>query len=66
MDHGGEALIGLAGAHRDAFELFEPAEEVLNEMPPFVATAASIARPAKTKRFHLRPLGVSQNESVHP
>jgi hypothetical protein len=29
-------LIGLAGAHRDTFELLEPAEEVLDEMPPFV------------------------------
>jgi len=30
------------------------------------AAAARIARLAKTKRLHLRPLGVSQNESVHP
>jgi hypothetical protein len=30
MDHGGEALIGLVSAHRDAFELLEPAEEVLD------------------------------------
>src|SRR5882757_9972058 len=36
MDHGSEALIGLAGSHCDAFELLEPAEEVLDEMPPFV------------------------------
>jgi hypothetical protein len=36
MDHGGEALICLVGAHGDAFELLEPAEEVLHEMPPFV------------------------------
>src|SRR5246500_5601546 len=36
MDHRGEALIGLVGAHGDAFELLEPAEEVLDEMPPFV------------------------------
>ena len=36
MDHGGEALIGLAGAHCDTFELLELAEEVLDEMPPFV------------------------------
>lgn len=27
--------------------------------------AAGIARLAQTKRLHLRPLGVSQNESVH-
>lgn len=36
MDHGSEALIGFVGAHGDAFELLEPAEEVLDEMPPFV------------------------------
>src|SRR4249919_160430 len=36
MDHGGEALIGFIGAQRDAFELLEPAEEVLDQMPPFV------------------------------
>src|SRR5580704_7895553 len=36
MDHGGEALIGLVGAHCDTFELLEPGEEVLDEMPPFV------------------------------
>src|SRR2546429_314595 len=151
MDHGGEALIGLAGAHCDTFELLELAEEVLDEMPPFVhllvegerlcatrmlgdhglgaarveigdddvaverligdqrvegqslderrhahcvealsrrqitpraagsgdpqdrlnkssvvlAAAAGVAPLAKTKRLHLRPLGVSQNESVH-
>jgi hypothetical protein len=36
LDHGGEALIGFAGAHGDAFELFEFAEEVFNEVSPFV------------------------------
>src|SRR6185312_4880806 len=28
--------------------------------------AAGISRLAQTKRLHLRPLGVRQNESVHP
>ena len=36
MDHGGEALVGFAGAHGDAFELFEFAEEIFDEMTPFV------------------------------
>src|SRR6201997_4485950 len=36
MDHRGEALIGLVGAHGDAFELLEPSEEVLDQVPPFV------------------------------
>jgi hypothetical protein len=36
VDHGCEALIGLVGAQGDAFELLQLAEEVLDEMPPFV------------------------------
>jgi hypothetical protein len=36
MDHCGEALIGLVGAQRDAFELLEFAEEVFDQMTPFV------------------------------
>src|SRR5271169_3475788 len=36
MDHGCEALIGFVGAHGDAFEVLEPGEEILDEMPPFV------------------------------
>src|SRR4029077_1178130 len=36
MDHGGETLIGLVGAHGDAFELLELSEEVLDHVPPFV------------------------------
>ena len=29
-------MIGLVGAHCDAFELLKPSEEVLDEMPPFI------------------------------
>jgi len=36
MDHGGEALIGLVGAHGDAFEFLEFAEEVLDQVSPLV------------------------------
>jgi hypothetical protein len=36
MDDGGEALIGLVGAHGDAFEFLEIAEEVLDQVAPFV------------------------------
>ena len=36
MDDGIEALVGFVGAHCDAFELFEFAEEVLDQMTPFV------------------------------
>src|SRR6476646_7525560 len=38
----------------------------LDKLSVVLAAAAGIARLAKTKRLHLRPLGVSQNESVHP
>jgi len=38
----------------------------LDKPSVILAAAAGIARLAKTKRLHLRPLGVSQNESVHP
>src|SRR5262249_12197634 len=36
MDEGREALVGFVGAHGDAFELFEFAEEVLDQMSPLV------------------------------
>jgi hypothetical protein len=38
----------------------------LNKSSVVLAAAAGIARLAQTKRLHFRPLGVSQNESVHP
>ena len=38
----------------------------LDKKSVVLAAAAGIARLAETKWFHLRPLGVSQNESVHP
>ena len=34
MDQGGEAVIGLVGAHGDAFELFELTEKVLDQVCP--------------------------------
>lgn len=39
-----EALVGFACAHGDAFELFEFAEEVLDEMPPLVHLQVDIDR----------------------
>src|SRR5690349_8105215 len=44
MDHGGEALIGLVAAHRDALELLELAEEVLDEVPPRVEVGIDVER----------------------
>src|SRR5688572_22783846 len=36
MDDGGEALIGFVRAHGNAFEFLELAEEILDQVPPFV------------------------------
>ena len=36
MDHGPEALIGFVGAHGDTLEFLEFAEEVFDQMTPFV------------------------------
>ena len=36
MDDGRKALVGFVGAHGDAFELFEFAEEVFDQMTPLV------------------------------
>src|SRR5512136_776221 len=36
MDHGREALMRFFGAQCDALELFGLAEEVLDQMPPFI------------------------------
>src|SRR3981189_662366 len=40
-------------------------QHCFDKQPVVIAAPAGIARLAKTKRLHLRPLGVSQNESVH-
>jgi hypothetical protein len=38
----------------------------LHEQSVILAAPAGIARLAKTQRLHFRPLGVRQNESIHP
>ena len=38
----------------------------LDKKPVVLAAAPGFARLAETVRLHLRPLGVSQNESIHP
>jgi hypothetical protein len=40
MDDGFKALVGFVGAHGDSLELFEFAEEVLDEVPPWPKTSA--------------------------
>jgi hypothetical protein len=36
VDHGGKALVGLVSVRGNAFELLDLAEQVFEEMPPFV------------------------------
>ena len=38
----------------------------LHKQPVVAAAAARVPRLAETVRLHLRPLGIGQNESVHP
>lgn len=52
MDHCREALIGFACAHGDAFEFFEFAEEVFDQVTPLVHLQIDVDR-ADTLR-HLR------------
>ena len=36
MDHSSEAFVGLVAAHGDTLEFLQTAEEVLDQVPPFV------------------------------
>ncbi len=40
MDHGCEALIGFLGAQRDGLELLELAEEILDQVTPFIISSS--------------------------
>src|ERR1700682_6348187 len=62
MDHGGDALIGLVGAHSDAFELLELAEEVFDEMPPFVHLLVDGERLCATRMLGDDDLGAARVE----
>jgi hypothetical protein len=44
MDHGLEALVGFVGAQGDAFEFLEFAEEVFDQMTPFVHLGVDLER----------------------
>jgi len=41
-------------------------QHCLHKQPVILAAASGITEFAQTKRFHFRPLGVAQNESLHP
>src|SRR6187431_574428 len=62
MDHGGEALIGLVGAHCDAFELLEPAEKVRDEMAPFVHLLVDGERPCAARMLGDDDFGAARVE----
>ena len=49
MDHRCEALIGFVAAHGDALELFEFAEEILDQMTPFVHFQVDLERLASPR-----------------
>ncbi len=53
------------GRSRQGYPCGNP-QHAFDKQPVVIAASAGIPRLAKTKRLHLRPLGVSQNESVHP
>ena len=44
MDHGIEARIRLVAAHGDAFELFQFAEEILDQVAPLVEVPVDAER----------------------
>src|ERR1700682_4373947 len=44
MDHRLEAVVGFVGAHRDTLELLELAEEVFDQMTPFVHLGVDLER----------------------
>jgi hypothetical protein len=44
MNHGREARVGLAGAHCNTFEFFEFAEEVPDQVAPFVEVDIDVTR----------------------
>ena len=51
MDHGRKAGVGLVAAHGHSLELLQLAEEVLDQVPPFVDIEVNVEG-----RFALRPL----------
>ena len=55
-------MIGLVGAHSDAFELLELAEEVFDEMPPFVHLLVDGERLCATRMLGDDDLGAARVE----
>ena len=64
MDGGAEAGVGFVGAHSDTFELLQLAEEVLDQVTPFVHV--SVDRPLLGSALMLRDddLGARSSRSA--
>src|SRR5216683_21757 len=59
MDHGLEALVGFVGAQGDALELLELAEEVLDQMTPFVHVGVDLERGGAARMLRDHNLGAA-------
>src|SRR3979490_2970928 len=59
MDHGLEALVGFVGACADTFEFLELAEEVLDQMTPFVHLGVDVQRHAAARVLRNHDLGTA-------
>src|ERR1700693_3693176 len=59
MDHRLEALVGFVGAHGDTLELLELAEEVLDQMTPFVHLGVDLERGGAAQMLRDHDLGAA-------
>src|SRR6266700_1481752 len=59
MDHGLEALVGFVRAHGDTLELLELAEEVLDQMTPFVHLGVDLERGGAARMLRDHDLGAA-------
>src|SRR4249919_1754064 len=59
MDHGLEALVGFVGAQGDTLELLELAEEVFDQMTPFVHLGVDFERGGAARMLRNHDLGAA-------
>ena len=59
VDHCGEAGVGFVGPHGDAFELLELAEEVFDQVTPFVHLGVDRERLQATRMLRDHDLGAA-------
>src|SRR5260370_22631171 len=59
VEHGSEARVGFVGTHGDAFEFLELAEEVLDEMTPFVHLGVDLQRHGAAGMLRNHDLGAA-------